>query len=143
MTECIFHNVHFQSCCGCNSECRKIEESKTSGYTGFAVDDNHRRCPGLHERIHKILLKRLNLMPFDIVRLGIAYVSYQGFGVEEWEDFSKNWLQVMVEIKENSFIMGSLDRECEGEIKLPDYFLGSFWIGRTRYDISREKLGCV
>jgi hypothetical protein len=59
-------------------------------------------------------------------------------GVEEWDDGSENWLQIMVEIKENAFIMGNLNRECEGDIKYPYYFLGRFWIGRTRYDISRK-----
>lgn len=129
MTECIFHNVNFQSCCGCNPEC--------SGER-IGVDDTHRRCQGLHEQIQKILKNRLQLNSKDITRLGVAYVNYQGMGVDEWEDGSENWLQIMVEISENAFIMGSLDRSCEGDIKFPNYFLGSFWIGRTRYDISRE-----
>lgn len=139
--ECIFCNVNFGSCCGCNPKCNfneVNEKVKATGYQGHDIDDSHRRSHGLHAQIHKILKKRLQLDSKDITRLGVAYVNYQGLDVEEWEDGSENWLQIMVEIGENAFIMGSLDRSCEGDIKFPNYFLGSFWIGRTRYDISRE-----
>ena len=122
MPECIHHNVKFQSCCGCNPDC-------TKNYT--RIDDSHRRCQGLHEQIQKILKNRLQLNPKDIVRLGVSYVDYH-------EDDSENWLQIMVEIKENAFIMGSLDRSCDGEIKRCHFDLGWLWIGKTRYDISRE-----
>ncbi|WP_281774201.1 hypothetical protein [Methanobacterium formicicum] len=122
MPECIHCNVHFQSCCGCNPECTKKRTK---------IDDSHRRCQGLHEQIQKILKNRLQLNSKDIVRLGVSYVDYH-------EDDSENWLQIMVEIKENAFIMGSLDRSCDGEIKRCWFDLGWLWIGKTRYDISRE-----
>lgn len=122
MPECIFHNVNFQSCCGCNHDCSRER---------IWVDDTHRRCQGLHEQIHRILKNRLQLSQEDITRIGVSYADYH-------DDISENWLQIMVEISENAFIMGSLDRSCEGDIKFPNYFLGSFWIGRARYDISRE-----
>ncbi len=143
MPECIHCNVHFQSCCGCNPECRFNEKEKAGGYSGYDVDDSHRRCQGLHEQIQKILKKRLQLNHEDITRIGISYVLsdikfVEGKGIEIVTDGSQNWLQIMVEIKENAFIMGSLDRSCDGEIKPCHFDLGSFWIGRTRYDISRE-----
>lgn len=134
MNDCIHCNVNFGSCCGCNPKCNfneVNEEIKAAGYQGHDVDDSHRRCQGLHEQIQKILKNRLQLNPKDIVRLGVSYVDYH-------EDDSENWLQIMVEIKENTFIMGSLDRSCDGEIKRCHFDLGWFWIGRTRYDISKE-----
>lgn len=131
MPGCIHDNVHFQSCCGCNPACTRQEQSRAAGYSGYKVDDSHRRCPGLHEQIQTILKKRLQLNSKDITRLGVSYADYH-------ENDSENWLQVMVEIKENAFIMGSLDRSCDGEIKRCHFDLGWFWIGRTRYDISRE-----
>jgi len=136
MADCIYCNVHFQSCCGCNPECSNERNNAT-------VDDSHRRCQGLHEQIHTILKNRLQLNPNDITRIGVSYVLsdtkfVEGKGIEIVTDGSQNWLQIMVEIKQNAFIMGNLDRSCDGEIGFPSYFLGSFWIGRTRYDISRE-----
>lgn len=45
-----------------------------------------------------------------------------------------------MEIREDAFFMGELERSCESEIDFPSYYQGWFWIGRTMYEIWRVEI---
>ena len=142
MSGCLY-NCNWNECSGCDPECTKNDDSKAAGYKGKVTDDSHRRCQGLHKAIHQILKKRLQLQSKDICRLGVSYILsdtkyVEGEEIQIITDGSQNYLDIMVEIKKNAFIMGNLDRSCDGEIKPCHFDLGHFWIGRTRYQIYRE-----
>ncbi|KAF5046217.1 hypothetical protein DSECCO2_473170 [anaerobic digester metagenome] len=142
MSDCLY-NCNWNQCSGCNPECRRKEEARAAGYQGKVTDDSHRRCQGLHTAIHKVLKKRLQLQSKDVCRLGVSYILsdtkyVEGEEIQIVTDGSQNYLDIMVEIKKNAFIMGKLDRSYDGEIEPCHFDLGHFWIGRTRYKIYRE-----
>lgn len=120
------------TCHGCRLE--GYNPDQCGFYEEPPKSDAHRRSPGFHEAIHRILLKHLNLQPGKILRMVPYYFE------PLYED-KKGFLVVEVEVKMDAFVLGDLSRKCEGDIGFPDFFLGYFRIGETRYNIWREHDG--
>lgn len=132
MSECWECHIpeHWQTCVGCRPEGCNLNDGDDE-YPPLPEIDPHKRCHGLHEAIKKVLKNKIYLNPKDVKRIVFTY-----FGESEWRKGKENcYAGIMIEISKNAFFMGTFER---GDMpKSLTYYLGYFWIGRTRYEIWR------